>query len=148
MNGEWGTVCDDDWDLNDATVVCKELGYSRAETYFTSSYFGGGTGDIWLDNVRCSGNEESLNDCAKNTIGEHNCGHDEDAGVRCIVEASAGAFSMTQACFEENQFRFKILFLPRFTFVLLNTLLFTSKPVQKINKHEVFYVGSSLRSAF
>ena len=45
--------------------------------------FGSGSGQILLDNVFCSGNESSLLDCQRNPIGDHNCDHSEDAGVRC-----------------------------------------------------------------
>ena len=47
------------------------------------AYFGSGSGDILLDNVVCRGTESSLFECNTNPIGQHNCDHSEDAGVRC-----------------------------------------------------------------
>ncbi len=82
-NGVWGTVCDDSWDITDGNVVCRQLGYSMAASVTFVASFGQGTGDIWLDDVRCSGTEAALFDCSNNGIGVHNCAHSEDAGVVC-----------------------------------------------------------------
>ncbi|KAJ8042164.1 Deleted in malignant brain tumors 1 protein [Holothuria leucospilota] len=83
-NGEWGTVCDDSWDINDARVVCLQLGFSDAIARYGNAFFGQGSGEIWMDNVECNGQESSLSDCTHNGFGNHNCGHSEDAGVACV----------------------------------------------------------------
>lgn len=82
-DGQWGTVCDDHWDIKDAQVVCKELDCGTALAAKPLAYFGKGIGEIWLDDVECFGNETSLLHCQKSTFGDNNCGHSEDAGVAC-----------------------------------------------------------------
>ena len=84
FNGEWGTVCDDSWDDSDAQVVCRQLGYAGGVAFQGPAHsWGTGSGQIWLDDVRCSGDEASLWECSHPPPGQHNCGHSEDAGVRC-----------------------------------------------------------------
>ena len=82
-NNAWGTVCDDGWDINDATVVCRQLGFDFAVSAHGFSAFGLGTGPIHYDEVGCLGTEERLTNCSHNGIGIHDCIHFEDAGVVC-----------------------------------------------------------------
>ncbi|XP_035670254.1 deleted in malignant brain tumors 1 protein-like, partial [Branchiostoma floridae] len=81
--GQWGTVCDDVWGQEDAEVVCRQLGFPGAEKAKTEASFGQGSGQIWLDDVQCSGSESRLQNCSHGGWGSHNCGHEEDAGVVC-----------------------------------------------------------------
>ena len=63
-DGQWGTVCNDAWDINDANVVCRQLGFSQlASQARGSAYYGQGSGPIWIDDVACSGNESHIYDC-------------------------------------------------------------------------------------
>ncbi|XP_030012425.1 deleted in malignant brain tumors 1 protein-like isoform X3 [Sphaeramia orbicularis] len=83
QNGTWGTVCDDDWDLNDAQVVCRQLGCGSALSAHPSAHFGQGSGPVWLTDVRCSGHEQYLVQCEHGGLRRPHCGHDKDVGVVC-----------------------------------------------------------------
>ena len=83
-SGQWGTVCDDGWDINDANVVCRQLGFSRASGATGRAKYGQGSGTIWIDDVSCQGDEASLLHCAHNGMGNENCSHGEDASVECV----------------------------------------------------------------
>uniref|UniRef100_A0A3Q2XYF2 SRCR domain-containing protein n=1 Tax=Hippocampus comes TaxID=109280 RepID=A0A3Q2XYF2_HIPCM len=83
QRGRWGTVCDDDWGLNDAQVVCRQMGCGRALEAPMEARFGPGGDPIWMDDVECTGSEAKLGECQHSGIGLHNCRHTEDAGVVC-----------------------------------------------------------------
>jgi len=83
-NNVYGTVCDDFWDIFEARVVCRQLGFNASDPLpLRGAFFGSGSGPILLDNVVCRGTEPSLLQCNTNPVGENNCDHSEDAGVRC-----------------------------------------------------------------
>ena len=82
-NEQWGTVCDDYFDIKDANVVCRQLGYRGALQAYGGAHYGQGSGPIWLDNLACTGTEASLFDCPHSSVGNHNCTHIEDAGALC-----------------------------------------------------------------
>ena len=81
--GVWGTICDDRWDINDANVVCKQLGFTGASSAHTSAAYGQGSGPIWRDYINCDGSESSLFECPFIQRGFNYCRHYEDSGVVC-----------------------------------------------------------------
>ena len=111
FNEEWGTVCDNNWDVSDAVIACVQLGFSAngkgdvaMTTYFsevgchcfiplsdavpfTGAMFGQGTGSVFIDNIACVDDPEctsQLLDCPHTGLNVINCPHTKDAGLQCM----------------------------------------------------------------
>eukprot|EP00057_Strongylocentrotus_purpuratus_P015798 XP_011670272.1 PREDICTED: deleted in malignant brain tumors 1 protein-like [Strongylocentrotus purpuratus] len=82
-DGLWGTICDTWWDLRDARVVCRMLGFNGALDAPRSARFGQGSGRILLNLVGCDGSEDNLADCAHAGIERYICSPRRDAGAIC-----------------------------------------------------------------
>ena len=87
LGGQWGTVCNDDFDRRDVNVACRQLGFARGE--FDNTRREGYGLPILLDDLRCTGTESRLVDCGHTS--EHNCVHYEDVSVQCHAAAEPGA---------------------------------------------------------
>uniref|UniRef100_A0A8C8YUD8 Macrophage scavenger receptor 1 n=1 Tax=Prolemur simus TaxID=1328070 RepID=A0A8C8YUD8_PROSS len=84
-DGQWGTICDDRWEVRVGQVVCRSLGYQGVQSVHKEAYFGQGTGPIWLNEVFCFGRESSIEQCKIRQWGVRACTHAEDAGVTCTL---------------------------------------------------------------
>ncbi|XP_062571863.1 deleted in malignant brain tumors 1 protein-like [Saccostrea cucullata] len=83
INDHWRSVCDKDWDKNDADVTCKSIGYSGGLPAL-SSMFGEESKQKWmLSDVYCYGSEASLFECRLSAVGPSNCVNGGHAGVLC-----------------------------------------------------------------
>lgn len=85
LQGHWGSVGDDIWDMEDAEVVCKQLGCGSASgAYFALERFGAGDGPVNLALVDCSGSEATLWDCEIRGWGPYKgVAHGYDTAVVC-----------------------------------------------------------------
>ena len=94
-NNQWGTICDRGWDINDANVLCKQLGFPQALYVYSGATHGQGTGPIWMDNVVCSGSQAHIYDCSHRGWGNNGCTHSDDASVKCssVVRLAGGSNS-------------------------------------------------------
>ncbi|HMN69153.1 MAG TPA: scavenger receptor cysteine-rich domain-containing protein [Bdellovibrionales bacterium] len=78
----WLSVCDDDFDRNDALVACRQMGYAGLRSFNVginvpnSRAFG-------MDGLYCNGTEAALHDCRYNGWGNHDCGNSEHVQLYC-----------------------------------------------------------------
>ncbi|XP_041375843.1 deleted in malignant brain tumors 1 protein-like [Gigantopelta aegis] len=79
---QWGTVCDSLWNDRDATVVCRQMGYSEG-TALRGAAFGPGTGPVWLSSLSCNGTEIDITKCRYHGFWVTKCNHYQDASVIC-----------------------------------------------------------------
>ncbi|XP_046729025.1 antigen WC1.1-like [Silurus meridionalis] len=76
-NATWGSVCDDQWNISNAQVVCRQLGCGSV---LSADRFGPGEGTVWLNRVKCRGDEIHLWDCHHSLKKHTDFSH---AGVTC-----------------------------------------------------------------
>ena len=81
--GEWGTICDDNFGIDEANIACNQLGFMGAWSAYTGGTYGEGCGPIFLDDLSCVGDENTLDACYHLSVGTHNCEHSEDVAVSC-----------------------------------------------------------------
>ncbi|XP_053315156.1 scavenger receptor cysteine-rich domain-containing group B protein-like [Spea bombifrons] len=81
--GQWGTICDEEWDLGDANVVCRQVGCGSALVAPKGAVFGQGSGPVWLEKVFCNGSESLLSHCGALISRVGGCDHAQDSSVIC-----------------------------------------------------------------
>jgi len=101
LNGVWGTICDDTWNIRNAHVICGMMGLPPATAALGSAVFGRGKGVIWLDTLNCTGNESSILECEHGVFGNtKGCTEYSVSGVMCgIAPGKLIAFNRIFDCF-------------------------------------------------
>ncbi|PFX16283.1 Neurotrypsin [Stylophora pistillata] len=83
--GSWEPICYDGWDIHDAFVACRQLGFPGAKSITRETAVGVTRS---LKKVQCQGGEDTLGECVHNGWSQGNCNYGF-AGVICSVEGTA-----------------------------------------------------------
>ncbi|XP_074994926.1 soluble scavenger receptor cysteine-rich domain-containing protein SSC5D-like, partial [Calonectris borealis] len=98
-HGEDAGVCSDPvalWLVNGSSLCAgrAELGCGMVVSAPGAAWFGQGRNAIWLDDMNCSGREDTLFECLARPRGTHSCDHGEDTSVVCsALDEEIFAFS-------------------------------------------------------
>ena len=86
-NNAWGSVCSNSWDITEANVVCKMLGYSFAIRAWAAGQFGEGNGTTSVYRPQCIGTESNITECSHSGWGT-SCSSSRyrDLGAECTGE--------------------------------------------------------------
>ncbi|XP_046729028.1 scavenger receptor cysteine-rich type 1 protein M130-like, partial [Silurus meridionalis] len=97
--GSWSTVCDGDFDQQDAEVVCRELDCGIPVKVLGSAAFGRGEGQVWTEELQCRGNESDITLCPLSSSLKHsNCSHHNDVGLICSGHTEARLVNGSDSC--------------------------------------------------
>ncbi|XP_074497106.1 scavenger receptor cysteine-rich type 1 protein M130-like [Sebastes fasciatus] len=81
-NQSWSSVCEDDFDLQDAEVVCRELGCG-APSVLQGALYGDVEAPVWTKEFQCGGHESALLDCDSSDSDRNTCSPGKAAGLTC-----------------------------------------------------------------
>ncbi len=81
--GQWGTLCNENWDMADAAVVCRELDCGEPVDALGGDHFGPASGPIWMSTVMCTGSESTLKNCGSGGGFRYDCRNSGNAAVIC-----------------------------------------------------------------
>ncbi|XP_054458861.1 scavenger receptor cysteine-rich type 1 protein M130-like [Anoplopoma fimbria] len=81
-NQWWSSVCEDDFDQQDAEVVCRELG-CRAPSVLQGALYGEVEAPMWTKEFQCGGHESALLDCRSSGSDRNTCSPGKAVGLTC-----------------------------------------------------------------
>jgi hypothetical protein len=91
-NGVWGGICAGAITLNDAKVICRQIGGPLFSVQLVPTQsidppgFGAMSGPMWIDILRCTGNEPNIASCPDVELIDHTCDPAEALGLICAAQ--------------------------------------------------------------
>ena len=96
IGDQWVGVCDNEWDDNEAGVVCRQLGFGSSGR--TLHHQSSGSKEIMPPNFSCSGDELTLLNCSQSGIRMSYCDYFEDAEVACNAPVPGMCYYVYALC--------------------------------------------------